>query len=295
MALSQLKTLCVTGASFGPADYNYDDLRGVPSMPHLEELKLLNCDIDMDGIEKLLKQTTILKRLIIRGDNELNEDTDSQELSEIYGSLHLGKVFEDHCGHSLESLDLDFYDGTGFGMRLNGLRCLKNLTVTAYTILPLRSQPLFEFEEVLPPSLETLVLRHEEEEDLPLAHLFRSVKSKGLPNLHTVTVQIPDTIKAPDNLPSPEVVTEAESWVNIFKELDVTLEVVRTPYPMAPPHFIGKPKFKRCSCEVLDVFHRLKFDYQPLGFFRRVSSTDRDSEENSSRSGTNSEEGQTLG
>lgn len=221
-----------------------DRMNNLSSLKDLKELKLLNCSFTEDGFEHILSRPVGLKKLTLRGPNYF-EPSDRDSRQEF---IDFGPILNAFQGHSLEVLDLDIYWGTFFDMDLIELSCLKSPTVTPYTILGLDPERIPEFKTILPLSLEKLIVRHEEGESLVLSNLYDSLKD-GLPNLHLITVQISDIIEAKDNSTSPEVWIEVESWMDRFANLDVTLEVVRTPYPMTVP------EFDVCSCEVLEVYH----------------------------------------
>lgn len=216
-------------------------------MTNLEELKLLNCRIIGRDLARILSYPAALKKLTLRGPNcyfEEQPDTDTYELA--------ADRLVEYQGSSLISLDLDIYGGSKPGMDLSGLSALTSLTVTQHTVLGVESPLERDFGDVVPSSVESLTLRWERRMmHLPLANLHDSITNGELLNLRTVTLLIPHNIRGYPS--SEDLYSEAQSWQDLFKEIEVELQVSLVDYPTR------MTKSSVCSCEHLEAYHQFPF------------------------------------
>lgn len=246
----------------------------VGDMKALEELTLLNCRISPPNIAALIESAGLLKRLTIRGPN-----CSDQNGREDGYYMEIGGCLEYACAKLLEALDIDIYWGTPMGTSLYRMRALKKLTVTLYTILGggTRGSPE-QIEAVVPPSLETLVVRHEAGITLPFKQLHATLLNGKLQNLRSLIFQIPENIRV---APTTSMLRNyAKSWIDRFSSLGVKLQVSVVPYPS------GMVKYDACSCECLEVYHRFPFHPRAVSGF---SYDDYEQEDDGSMQGSSDE------
>lgn len=247
--LTQIKTLCITGANFNDLDTHA--MRGRGRMAALEELKLLNCRMSPDEMVTMIESAASLKKVTIRGPNCSDPDGEQDaQYTEVSG------VLEEYFSGSLEELDIDIYWGTPSAMCLHAMRSLKKLTVTMYTLLgSLNDDPRLKLYEIVPQSLETLVVRHEAGITLPFHQVHEALFEGKLPNLRSMVFQIPENIRVSPTTPSLQ--RRAQDFVSQFHSMGVELQVCLVPYPTV----IGG--YDACPCECLEVYHR--FPFHPWG------------------------------
>ncbi|KAJ5093279.1 hypothetical protein N7456_009140 [Penicillium angulare] len=247
--LPHLRKLCITGARYDTTNEVFDpDGR----MRYLEELTVLNCHIDIDGLISIIEYPDYLKSFTLRGPNYSNsldpENDEYTKFAELLNEFH---------SKNLKSLDLDIYWGTKVGINLNRMISLNNLTVTPYSVVGVEAEATAGFSDALPPSLQKLTLRHEEGAPLPISNLYESISRGDLQQLREIVCQIPETIE--DGQDKSKLRSELGSWKNRFQELEVQLDVVLVPYPLTMPNYDA------CSCENLEFYHRFPFHPRPPG------------------------------
>lgn len=242
--LPQLEKLCITNGHFihlqRSVDDNVFDYSVFEYTTALKELTLLNCWTDDPNLFSMFRLPRALKKITLRGPPG-PVDPDFPTLA------YLLSGFEDisfEAKQPIESMDLDVYFSPEGISRM--ATSLKHLTVTPDTVTGLDGTGDFFQRFQFPEGLETLTIRHQEEQPhFVIPHVRNILRLGGLPNLRKFTYLVPETMKD-DCLEIPAF----QDYTEEFKSLNVDYSVYTVPYPDK------MPPYRTCSCERMEAYHR---------------------------------------
>ncbi|KAJ5736389.1 uncharacterized protein N7483_001514 [Penicillium malachiteum] len=241
--------LCIADADY--IEESWEDSPEPHSMKALKELTLLNCRrITAHSLQRILSYPVALKKFLMRSPFYGTQDPVAYDADE--GYIEVSHIISDHQ-RSMESMDLDIWLGTGYGMDLDGLHCLKELTVRPYSMTDLHwdDNPQ-RFGDLLSASLMQLTLRFEEGATIRLLPLHNSIQKGSLPELRTVSCIIPDDLEDFEL-----IVAEVEGWKDRFKALKVDLIAIIF------QSLMRAPDWDACPCEHPNFNYRNRIDEKP--------------------------------
>ncbi|KAJ5115250.1 hypothetical protein NUU61_001009, partial [Penicillium alfredii] len=214
------RKLCITGGTF---DENFDlGDHEVHRSTALEDLILINCRINLRGVFKALKYPKALKSFTFRGPG-----------------------FNPFCHTFLPDISLLEYRSCK--VRRHFVFSQDSDTPPQY-LLGGRIDGMGPLNDYFPWTPERLTLCYEKGSLLPFAHIYDSLNSGYLLNLHTIICDIPDNLR--ESPTSSEIRQDGETWKEKFQQLNVDLFMVLVPYPTT------MPAHDACSCECLRFYHR---------------------------------------
>lgn len=238
--LPHLQKLCITGATFrrfGLEEASIDNRAS-----SLKELLLLNCEVTPHNLALIIRFPRALERLTIR--------VPLSDLLHTLPDLDDYLVFSDQLSmlhsESLQYVDLDIYGGTDYGVILHPFSILSDVIITFSSMFGHIDEWI-----ILPESLQKLTFRHEEGILLQLSPLLDDIEDGNLPNLRSVTCQIPDNIR--EGTTSLGLRVEVATFKSKFKALGVELSTEVVPYPLT------MPKYDVCPCENLAFYRQFPF------------------------------------
>lgn len=208
------------------------------STTELKELTLLNCDISPAELTRVLRFPKALKKLTWRC------PAITTILRRDGGDLSFPEAAIDDSHQPLESLDIDiYYGGQGFVRFSN---TLKHLTITPDTAAGFNGTGQDFMVSDIPPSLETLTIRHQEEQpQFVIPHVRNMPEAGRLPSLRKFTYQVPETMTQ-DCMQIPAF----GDYNGEFQSYGVEFSIFTVPYPQSIPYY------RVCSCEHLESYHR---------------------------------------
>lgn len=255
-----LESLRITGAQVQTRWTHLPAHPPPPRSTHLQDLRLLNCDIPPEAIVEMLQYPRALKHFTLKG--QATETTigpfRGDDRSEYIDALR------PHSS-TLETLDLDFLVDWEDSINLSTFTALKSLTIAPRILVGEDTDGLANvtaasrWQELLPPNLEHLVFRSHEA-IFPIAEVYEMVRHGSL-RLSCFTCQM--RLNTPDGYVSRspgelllETCSDGYPFSRGFEELGVRFSVVEVSdsQPM--------PESESCPCECWIYRHRL--DPEPV-------------------------------